>query len=30
MVSAGRVGGTRCSGIVSSTADVLWMSVCMG
>ena len=27
MVSAGYVGGTRGSGIVSSTADVLWMSV---
>ena len=27
MVSAGRVGGTRGSGIVSSAADVLWMSV---
>ena len=27
MVSAGYVGGTRDSGIVSSAADVLWMSV---
>ena len=27
MVSAGHVGGTRGSGMVSSTADVLWMSV---
>ena len=27
MVSAGHVGGTRGSGIVSSAADVLWMSV---
>ena len=27
MVSAGDVGGTRGSGIVSSAADVLWMSV---
>ena len=26
MVSAGHVGGTRSSGIVSSAADVLWMS----
>ena len=25
MVSAGHVGGTRGSGIVSSAADVLWM-----
>ena len=25
VVSAGPVGGTRGSGIVSSTADVLWM-----
>ena len=25
MVSAGHVGGTRGLGIVSSTADVLWM-----
>ena len=23
-------GGTRCSGIVSSAADVLWMSVVRG
>ena len=30
MVSAGYVGGTRCSGIVSSAADVLWMSVVRG
>ena len=27
MVNAGHVGGTRGSGIVSSAADVLWMSV---
>ena len=27
MVSAGHVGGTRGLGIVSSVADVLWMSV---
>ena len=27
MVSAGYVGGTRGSGIVSSAADVIWMSV---
>ena len=27
MVSAGHVGGTRGSGIVSSAVDVLWMSV---
>ena len=27
MVSAGHVGGTLGSGIVSSAADVLWMSV---
>ena len=26
-MSAGHVGGTRGSGIVSNTADVLWMSV---
>ena len=26
MVSAGHVGGTHGSGIVSSAADVLWMS----
>ena len=26
MVSAGHVAGTRGSGIVSSAADVLWMS----
>ena len=30
MVSAGHVGGTRGLGIVSSTADVLWMSVMRG
>ena len=30
MVSAGHVGGTRGSGIVSSAADVLWMSVVRG
>ena len=30
MLSAGHVGGTRGSGIVSTTADVLWMSVGMG
>ena len=30
VVSAGYVGGTRGSGIVSSTADVLWMSVVRG
>ena len=30
MVSAGHVGGTRGSGIVSSEADVLWMSVVRG
>ena len=30
MVSAGHVGSTRCSGIVSSAADVLWMSVVHG
>ena len=27
MVSAGHVGGTRGSGVVSNAADVLWMSV---
>ena len=27
MVSEGYVGGTRGSGIVSSAADVLWMSM---
>ena len=27
MVSAGHVGGTHGSGMVSSAADVLWMSV---
>ena len=30
MVSARHVGGTRGSGIVSSAADVLWMSVVRG
>ena len=30
MVSVGHVGGTRGSGIVSSAADVLWMSVVRG
>ena len=30
MVNAGHVGGTRGSGIVSNTADVLWMSVVLG
>ena len=30
MVSAGHVGGTRDSGMVSSAADVLWMSVVRG
>ena len=30
MVSAGHVVSTRGSGIVSSTADVLWMSVVRG
>ena len=30
VVSAGHVGGTRGSGIVSSVADVLWMSVVRG
>ena len=30
MVNAGHVGGTRGSGIVSSAADVLWMSVVRG
>ena len=30
MLSAGHVGGTRGSGIVSSAADVLWMSVVRG
>ena len=30
MVSAGHVGGTPGSGIVSSAADVLWMSVVRG
>ena len=30
VVSAGHVGGTSGSGIVSSAADVLWMSVVRG
>ena len=30
MVSAGHMGGTRGSGIVSSAAYVLWMSVVRG
>ena len=30
VVSAGHVGGTRGSGIASSAADVLWMSVMRG
>ena len=30
MVNAGHVGGTPGSGIVSSAADVLWMSVLRG
>ena len=30
VVSAEHVGGTRGSGIVSNTADVLWMSVVHG
>ena len=30
MVSAGHVSGTRGSGIVSTAADVLWMSVVRG
>ena len=30
MVSAWHVGGTRGSGIVSSAADILWMSVVSG
>ena len=30
VVSAGHVGGARSSGIVSSEADVLWMSVVRG
>ena len=29
-MSAGHAGGTRGSGIVSSAADVLWMSVVRG
>ena len=29
-MSAGHVGGTRGSGIVSSAADLLWMSVVCG
>ena len=30
MVSAGHVGGTGGSGMLSSAADVLWMSVVRG
>ena len=30
MVGVGHVGGTRGSGMVSSAADVLWMSVVRG
>ena len=30
VVSAGHVGGARCSCIVSSADDVLWMSVVRG
>ena len=30
VVRAGHVGGTRGSGMVSSTADVFWMSVVCG
>ena len=30
MVSAWHVGGTRGSGMVSSAADMLWMSVVRG
>ena len=30
VVSVGHVGGTRGSGIVSSAADVMWMSVVHG
>ena len=30
VVSAGHVGSTRGSGIVSSTADILWMSLVRG
>ena len=30
MVSAGHVGGTRGSGILSSADDVLWLSVVRG
>ena len=30
MVSAGHVGGTLGSGMVSSATDVLWMSVVRG
>ena len=30
MVSAGHVDGTRGSGMVSSAADALWMSVVRG
>ena len=30
VVTAGHAGGTRGSGIVSSAADMLWMSVVRG
>ena len=30
VMSAGHVGGTHVSGIVSSASDVLWMSVVRG
>ena len=30
MVSAGHVGGTHVSGVVSSAAEVLWMRVVRG
>ena len=30
MVSVGHVDSTRCSGIVSSAVDMLWMSVVRG
>ena len=29
-MGSGHVGGTRCSGMVSCPADVLWMSVVRG
>ena len=29
-MSVGHVGGTRCSGIVSSATNMLWMSVVRG